>query len=229
MTKPNQVALTAENITVSYDGRKKAVNNVSLEVPNGALTLLTGESGSGKTTLLNVMGGIISNGSGELLGGRVMHQGTDIQGLTNKALTEWRGRQTGFAFQKAGLIEGLNLRDNILGPSRLAGNTIDRTWSSRLVARLGIASLLDRHPSQVSGGQAQRASFAAALVHNPGILFADEPTASLDTSLRDEIHGIMRTVVDELGTPIVLVSHDPSAANFADVVVHMRDGAIEEA
>ncbi len=211
-----------QNIHKRFDG-EEILRNVSLGIAPGELTLVTGPSGSGKTTLLNIMGTLEHPDSGN-----VQHDGKSLVGMTKEEATRWRALYTGFAFQRSGLLNGMTVRENILAPHALSGKAIDSRWAGSLCLRLGIADLLDTKSSRLSGGEKQRVALARALVHEPQIVFADEPSAPLDTNAKIHIHEMMRDLVDDTGVAIALVSHDPISVDYATRVVKLRDGQISQ-
>lgn len=211
----------AKNVRVDFDG-VEVVHGVDLAIQSGALTLITGPSGSGKTTMMNVLGALKRPTSGSVKFG-----GQELTVLTDDQLTFWRGKNTGFAFQRSGLIPGLTASENIDAPHSLIGNPIDREWTDQVCADLGISNLLDRKPGQLSGGQQQRVAIARAMAHKPSVLFPDEPSAPLDTKSKVEVHESIQSLVTDLGTTVVMVSHDPLSEDYANITVRMVDGEID--
>ena len=220
MARETEPMLQATDLHKSFGGNE-VLHGVDLAVMAGELTLITGPSGSGKTTLLNIVAGIEHPTSGT-----VSHENQEVSGLRPAALTDWRARHTGYVFQRSGLLGGLTAKENILAPHSLMENSIDKVWAATLCARLGIAQLLDQSALELSGGEKQRVSIARALVHQPDILFADEPDASLDTEAKVEIHEIIRDLVDSLGVTVAMVSHNPLSAKYADRITTLQDGKI---
>lgn len=218
-TESQTPALVATGVTKSYAGTT-VVDNVSLAIPSGGLTVITGPSGSGKTTLLNILSAIDTPDSGKVKAGSI--KVTKLKAAKRDAYRA----TTGHIFQRSGLIAGLTAGDNIRAIHALNGTPIDEAWLTHLLDRLGVAQLVDAPATQLSGGQAQRIALIRALAHHPRIVFADEPTASLDTTSKKEVHEVLREVAREGGTTVILVSHDAISTQYADIVATMRDGAI---
>lgn len=222
MTYEVDPIIKAVEVKKSFGGND-VLRGIDFDVLPGELTHVTGQSGSGKTTLLNLISGLDVPSSGSVLHGEV-----DLNGLNADELTEWRAQYAGFVFQHSGLLGGLSVRDNILTPDGLKDRPvgIDKSRAGLVVARLGLTSLLDRKARKLSGGEKQRVALARALIHGPEIVFADEPTASLDTRAKVEFSEMLRGIVDEAGVTVVLVSHDEATAGFAHRTVEMKDGLI---
>jgi len=200
-----------------------ALDEVSAEFGTGTFTAVMGPSGSGKSTLLNCLAGLDS-----LSGGRVYIGETDISTLNDKALTKLRRDKVGFIFQSFNLVPTLNALENIVLPSSLAGRKPDKAWLDVVVARVGLAERLSHRPSELSGGQQQRVAVARALASRPEIVFADEPTGNLDSRASAEVLSLLRGAVYDMGQTIVMVTHDPNAASYADRVVFLVDGRITD-
>lgn len=198
-----------------------ALDNVTVEFARGQLTAIMGPSGSGKSTLMHCMAALDSPSSG-----RVVIDGVDISRLKDKALTMLRRDRLGFVFQAYNLIPTLTARENITLPLDIAGSSVDREWFDTVIDTLGIRDRLAHRPDELSGGQQQRVACARALVSRPAIVFADEPTGNLDSRASAEILTFLRKSVDDFGQSIVMVTHDPSAASYADRVVFLADGRI---
>jgi putative ABC transport system ATP-binding protein len=198
-----------------------ALDDVTVEFTRGRLTAIMGPSGSGKSTLMHCMAALDTPTSG-----RVVIDGVDISHLKDKALTQLRRDRLGFVFQAYNLIPTLTARENITLPLDIAGATLDAAWFDRVIDTLGIRDRLSHRPDELSGGQQQRVACARALVSRPAIVFADEPTGNLDSRASAEILAFLRTSVDDFGQTIVMVTHDPSAASYADRVLFLADGRI---
>jgi putative ABC transport system ATP-binding protein len=198
-----------------------ALDDVTVEFARGRLTAIMGPSGSGKSTLMHCMAALDTPTSG-----RVVIDGVDISHLKDKALTMLRRDRLGFVFQAYNLIPTLTARENITLPLDIAGHDVDATWFDTVIDTLGIRDRLSHRPDQLSGGQQQRVACARALVSRPAIVFADEPTGNLDSHASAEILSFLRTSVDEFGQSIVMVTHDPSSASYADRVLFLADGRI---
>jgi putative ABC transport system ATP-binding protein len=218
------VAAQATGLTKVYgrgDTAVHALAGVSLSVEHGRFTAIMGRSGSGKSTLMHCLAGLDS-----VTGGTVEVGGVELSGLSDRQLTQFRREHVGFVFQSYNLLPMLTAKQNILLPLDLAGREPDWSWFDRLVGVLGIGDRLTHRPSQLSGGQQQRVAIARGLVPRPDILFADEPTGNLDSRSSDEVLAFLRTSVRELGQTVVMVTHEPSAAAFADRVVLIEDGRV---
>ncbi|MFC5938046.1 ABC transporter ATP-binding protein [Corynebacterium choanae] len=198
-----------------------ALNGVNVEFYAGQFTAIMGPSGSGKSTLMHCMAGLDSLTSGQALIGDV-----DVAALSDAALTRLRRDRLGFVFQSFNLVPTLSAAENIVLPLALAGKTPDPQWYDTICRRLGIVQRLGHRPSELSGGQQQRVAVARALIARPAIVFGDEPTGNLDSNATREVLNILRTAVDELGQTVVIVTHDPTTAAWADRVVMLSDGNI---
>ena len=197
----------------------RALDDVTLEVAAGSFMAVTGPSGSGKSTLLHCLGGLDTVDSGA-----VHVADIELTKLREPALTKLRRDQIGMVFQSFNLLPMLSAEENI--PLRLAGRVPDRAWLDRLVGVLGLGDRLRHRPSQMSGGQQQRVAIARALVSRPAVVLADEPTGNLDSVSGRDLLGILRRSVDELGQTVVMVTHDPAAAGYADRVIPLQDGRL---
>jgi putative ABC transport system ATP-binding protein len=180
-----------------------------------------GPSGSGKSTLLHCVAGLDRPDSG-----RVLLAGQEISRLREPKLTAPRRRRVGFVFQSYNLLDSLSVWHNILLPQRLAGVRPDRAWAREVVRRVGLSGRENDRPGRLSGGQRQRVALARALAGRPEVIFADEPTGALDLSSGREVLALLREAVDGFGTAVVMVTHDPAAAAWADRVVFLADGRI---
>ena len=203
------------------DAAVVALDDVSVEFARARLTAIMGPSGSGKSTLMHCMAALDAPTSG-----RVIIDGVDISHLRDKALTLLRRDRLGFVFQAYNLVPTLNARENITLPVDIAGAKLDATWFDTVVDTLGIRDRLSHRPNELSGGQQQRVACARALVSRPAIVFADEPTGNLDSRASAEILAFLRASVDDFGQSIVMVTHDPVAASYADRVLFLVDGRI---
>jgi putative ABC transport system ATP-binding protein len=203
------------------DAAVHALDGVSIQFEPGRFTAIMGPSGSGKSTLLHCLAGLDS-----LTEGAVYIGDTYLADLNDKQLTELRRRQVGFVFQAFNLIPTLTARENIVLPLMLGGETGDEAWIDRVIETVGLGNRLKHRPSELSGGQQQRVAVARALASRPTIIFADEPTGNLDSNAGGDILRFMRNAVDEFGQTIVMVTHDPYSAAYADRVVYLDDGRI---
>jgi putative ABC transport system ATP-binding protein len=215
---------TAVDVTKLYGSGETAVralDNVSVELVRGEFTAIMGPSGSGKSTLMHCLAGLDTVTSGEVTIGDVR-----LSGLSDKKMTALRRDRIGFVFQSFNLVPTLTALENITLPSDIAGRKPDRDWLDRVVMTLGLRDRLSHRPSELSGGQQQRVAVARALAGRPEIIFGDEPTGNLDSRTSGEVMGILRSSVDELGQTVVIVTHDPRAAGYADRVLFLADGRI---
>ena len=224
MGQPVEPAVRVEQLTRVYGtGRNQvtALAGVDVGFGRGTFTAVMGPSGSGKSTLLQIAAGLDRPTSG-----RVVVGGTDLSGLSETRLTELRRTRIGFVFQAFNLIGALTLEENIVLPLRLAGVRPDRAWLTHVVERVGLADRLHHRPAALSGGQQQRVAIARALATRPEVIFSDEPTGALDSRTAAEVLTLLRAVVDEHGQTVVMVTHDPIAASYADRVLVLADGAM---
>ena len=216
--------VSAIDVTRRYgegDTAVDALRGVTLGFPAGVFTAIMGPSGSGKSTLMNILAGLDHPTSGQ-----VQLDGQEITELDDNRLTQLRRDRIGFIFQAFNLVPTLTAAENIALPSRLAGRTPDTVWFDHVVETVGLTNRLKHRPSELSGGQQQRVAVARALASRPEIIFADEPTGNLDSRTGAEILSFMRTAVREFGQTIVMVTHDPVAASYADRAVFLADGRI---
>jgi putative ABC transport system ATP-binding protein len=214
-------AVDASKIYGSGEAEVRALNHISVQFETGRLTAIMGPSGSGKSTLLHCMAGLDRLTSGQIFLGDI-----DISRANEKELTLIRRDQLGFIFQAYNLIPTLNALENMTLPMSLAGRKPDQAWLDTIVQTVRLQDRLTHRPAELSGGQQQRVAVGRALLSKPSIIFADEPTGNLDSRSGAEILTFMRKAVDELGQTIVMVTHDPIAASYADRVVFLADGAI---
>jgi putative ABC transport system ATP-binding protein len=196
-----------------------ALDGVTLALPAGRFTAIMGPSGSGKSTLMHCLAGLDT-----LSSGRVFVGDADLGRMSERELTRLRRDRIGFVFQAFNLLPMLTARENITLPMDLAGRKPDRRWLDAVIDTVGLRFRLKHRPSELSGGQQQRVAVARALAGRPQVTFADEPTGNLDSRSGGEILAFMRRAVDELGQTIVMVTHDPVAAAYADGVVFLADG-----
>ncbi|OKI09469.1 hypothetical protein A6A06_01850 [Streptomyces sp. CB02923] len=221
---PGADAARAEKLTKIYgDGESRvvALDAVSVAFPAGEFTAIMGPSGSGKSTLMHCMAGLDAASGGSSRIGDV-----ELTTLSARDLTRLRRDRIGFVFQAFNLLPTLTALENITLPLDIAGRRPDQAWLDLVVGMVGLAGRLTHRPSQLSGGQQQRVAVARALAGRPEIVFADEPTGNLDSRAGAEILGFLRNSVREFGQTVVMVTHDPGAASFADRVVFLADGRI---
>jgi putative ABC transport system ATP-binding protein len=198
-----------------------ALAGINVTFERGRFTAVMGPSGSGKSTLMHCMAGLDRPTSGQSFVG-----GLDIGRLDDGGLTKLRRDRIGFVFQSFNLIPTLTAAENITLPAALAGAKVDREWLDYLVEQLGIADRLTHRPNEMSGGQQQRVACARALINRPDLIFADEPTGNLDSNSSAELLAFLRRSVTEFGQSIVMVTHDPRGAAYADRVIFLADGAV---
>ena len=203
------------------DTAVRALDDVSVDLPAGRFTAIMGPSGSGKSTLMHCLAGL-----DKITEGRIFIGDTELNQLSEKQLTLLRREQVGFIFQAYNLLPTLTAAENIELPLAIAGRKPDRGWLDTVVDAVGLRQRLSHRPSELSGGQQQRVAGARALASEPAIVFADEPTGNLDSHAGGELLGFLRRAVDELGQTIVMVTHDPNAAAYADAVLFLADGRI---
>jgi putative ABC transport system ATP-binding protein len=202
-------------------GAVQALRGVSIALPYGSFTAVMGPSGSGKSTLLQAAAGL-----DRPTGGRAWIGPVDLSKLGQTRLTELRRDRVGFVFQAFNLLPSLTVEQNVTLPLRLAGRRADGRLVAAVLARVGLTDRRRHRPAELSGGQQQRVALARALVTRPEVLFADEPTGALDLRTGREVLGLFRELVDTLGQTVVMVTHDPVAASYADSVLFLADGRI---
>ncbi|WP_329117286.1 ABC transporter ATP-binding protein [Streptomyces sp. NBC_01465] len=200
-----------------------ALRGVDISLPRGSFTAVMGPSGSGKSTFLQCAAGLDRPTEGSVRLGS-----TEITGMNENKLTALRRSRLGFVFQAFNLLPSLTVEQNILLPMRLAGERQDRHRAAQLLAQVGLDGKGKRRPGELSGGQQQRVAIARALVTRPDVIFADEPTGALDTTTAAEVLSLLRDAVDTLGATVVMVTHDPAAAAYADRVLFLADGEIAD-
>lgn len=224
MPTDTTVAARAVNLAKVYgtgDTQVHALAGVSAEFARGEFTAIMGPSGSGKSTLMHCLAGLDAATSGSVLIGA-----TDLTTLSDKQMTQLRRDRIGFVFQAFNLVPTLTALENITLPLDIAGRKADQRWLDTVIDRLGLRDRLDHRPGELSGGQQQRVACARALAGQPEIIFGDEPTGNLDSHSSGEVLSILRAAVDEFEQTVVIVTHDPRAASFADRVVFLADGQI---
>ncbi len=223
-TTSNGLAARAVAISRVYgtgDTAVRALDDASVEFPHAQLTAVMGPSGSGKSTLMHCLAGL-----DQVDGGEVWIGDTKLGDLSERQLTLLRRDKIGFIFQAYNLLPTLTAAENIGLPLAIAGRKPDTAWYDKVIDAVGLRPRLGHRPAQLSGGEQQRVAGARALVGKPTVIFADEPTGNLDSRTGAEILGFMRRSVDEFGQTIVMVTHDPIAASYADRVVFLADGRI---
>jgi putative ABC transport system ATP-binding protein len=218
-----QVVL-ATDVTRRYGEGEAAVDalaGVTTGFERGRFTAIMGPSGSGKSTLMHILAGLDRPTTGT-----VALDGEEITGMDDGALTKLRRDKLGFVFQFFNLIPVLTAEENLLLPLSIAGRKPDREWLDQLVRTVGLEDRRTHRPAELSGGQQQRVAVARALVSKPAVVFADEPTGNLDSKSSEEVLKLLRQAVDDFGQTVIMVSHDPGAAAYADRLVTLRDGKI---
>ncbi len=226
MNEPTPAAIRTVDLTRTFEvgeSTVEALRSINLEVDQGQFVALVGPSGSGKSTLLNLVGGLDRPTSGEL-----WIDGIELSASKEKALTEHRRRRVGFVFQSFNLLPRLTAVENVALPLVFVGapekERLER--AVQLLDQVGLSDRLDHRPTQLSGGEQQRVAIARALVNRPAIILADEPTGNIDTGTGAEIMALLRRLNREQGVTLLLVTHDPEAAGFADRIIQLRDGQI---
>jgi putative ABC transport system ATP-binding protein len=203
------------------DAQVNALAGVSVEFGRGQYTAIMGPSGSGKSTLMQCMAGLDS-----ITGGQVWIGDTELSSLGDKHLTQLRRDKVGFIFQQFNLLPTLTAEENITLPLSIAGRKPDAEWMKTVVDTVGLGDRLKHRPTELSGGQQQRVACARALIARPDVIFADEPTGNLDSRSGTEVLSFLRNSVREFGQTIIMVTHDPVAASYADRVIFLADGQI---
>jgi len=215
-----------EKVTKIYGEKENqviALHNVNLNIERGVVTAIVGASGSGKSTLLHIMGGVDTPSDG-----RVIVDDKEITKLSDEQLSVFRRRKVGFVFQAYHLIPVLTVEENITLPVLLDHRKPDKEYVDHILELLGLADRRKHLPSQLSGGQQQRTAIARALANRPSLILADEPTGALDSKNGDEVMGLLRKSVDELGQTLVIITHNMDIARDADRIVRLVDGEIAE-
>ncbi|HYN52885.1 MAG TPA: ABC transporter ATP-binding protein [Thermoleophilaceae bacterium] len=216
--------VTASDVTRRYGEGAAAVDalaGVSVEFERGRYSAIMGPSGSGKSTLMHILAGLDRPTSGS-----VEIDDVEITGLDDADLTRLRRDKLGFIFQFFNLIPVLTARENIVLPLSIAGRDVEPAFFDQLVETVGLEDRLTHRPAELSGGQQQRVAVARALVSRPSVVFADEPTGNLDSKASEELLQMLRHSVDEMGQTVVMVTHDPEAASYADRLLVLRDGLV---
>lgn len=216
--------LKVENLTKTYgkgDNLVRAVDNISFSIEKGEFVAIVGSSGSGKSTLLHLIGGVDRPTSG-----KVYIEGKDIYSLNDDALAIFRRRQVGIIYQFYNLIPILNIEENITLPCELDGKKTDKKQLSELLTTLGLTKRRTHLPNQLSGGQQQRVSIGRAIINNPAIMLADEPTGNLDSKASEEIISYLRLSNEKYNQTVIVITHDEKIAMAADRVIAIDDGKI---
>lgn len=217
-------AVSARGLTKIYgsgETQVRALDGIDIDFPTGRFTAIMGPSGSGKSTLMHCLAGLDSATSGQIYIG-----GQEISGLNDAGLTRLRRDKVGFVFQSFNLVPTLTAEQNVVLPLELASKQPDRQWFDRVIGALGLEPRLAHKPHQLSGGQQQRVAVARALLTRPDVVFGDEPTGNLDSATGAEVLAFLQASARDFGQTIIMVTHDPVAASYADHVVLVRDGAV---
>lgn len=217
--------LNVNHVSKIYGTKQKfkALHNINFSVDKGEFVAIMGPSGSGKTTLLNVISSIDS-----ISGGTVEISGNEINQLSNKKLAQFRKKELGFIFQDYSVLPTLTVKENIMLPlsvQKMKKDEMEKNYQD-VTEALGIYDLSDKYPSEISGGQQQRTAAARAFVHQPSIIFADEPTGALDSKSAQDLLHRLEDMNKQFNSTIIMVTHDPSAASFAQRVIMLKDGDI---
>jgi lipoprotein-releasing system ATP-binding protein len=212
--------IEACNIHKSF-GTLEVLKGVDFSVDKGEVVAVVGASGAGKSTLLQILGTLSTPDAGSLL-----VDGTDVLGLSGKALSAFRNKKIGFVFQAHHLLPEFNALENVMIPALIGGDSPKeaRMRALPLLEAVGLSGRLEHKPSELSGGEQQRVAIARALVNSPAILFADEPTGNLDSRTKEDIHRLLFSLRESLGQTLVIVTHDPALADLCDRTCHMQDG-----
>ena len=206
-------------------GSLRVLKDIDLTIEPGRVTAIVGPSGAGKTTLLQILGTLLAPDAG----GQVLYDGTDVTTLPDGRLSAFRNRNIGFVFQFHQLLPEFTLRENVAMPALIAGRSRKEAMDEArsLLVKLGLEGRETHRPTELSGGECQRAAVARALINKPAVIFADEPSGSLDSHNRAELHRLFFQLRDTMGATFVIVTHDESLAADADTIVHMADGYIK--
>lgn len=215
--------LEVKNVSKVYEGKVtyRALSNIDLEIEKGDFVAIMGPSGSGKTTLLNMVATIDEPTTGE-----VLIEAKNPHTLNQNDLAKFRRRELGFVFQEFNLLHTLTVEENMVLPLTLDGKRVKemKQRANAIAEKLGIAEIMSKRTHEISGGQAQRAAIARAMIHQPKLLLADEPTGNLDSKASKDVMSMLETLNKKEETTMMLVTHDPQAASYADRVVFIRDG-----
>ena len=217
------MSIEIANIKKSF-GRTQVLNDISLDIPSGQMVALLGPSGSGKTTLLRIIAGLEHQTSGH-----IRFHGTDVSRLNRKKLSEFRNQRIGFVFQFHQLLPEFTALENIMIPALIGGKSRSeaKKKAEALLDFMGLADRAKHKPNELSGGEKQRVAVARALVNDPAVILADEPSGSLDSKNKEELHQLFFSLRDKLGQTFVIVTHDENLAKITDRTIAMRDGMLE--
>lgn len=216
--------ISLKNVNKYYktgDTSFHALKDINLDIEEGEFVVILGKSGSGKSTLLNVIGGLDGYDSGD-----VIMEGFDYKNADDTVMSDFRCKKIGFVFQSYNLIPVLNVYENITFPINISGAKVDNKYISNVIKELGLDGKEKSFPNQLSGGQQQRVAIARALANKPKIVLADEPTGNLDTAIGEDVINLLTLGVKEYGHTLVMITHNPDIAKYADRVVTIEDGKI---
>lgn len=216
--------ISLKNVNKYYktgDTSFHALKDINLDIEEGEFVVILGKSGSGKSTLLNVIGGLDGYDSGD-----VIMEGFDYKNADDTVMSDFRCKKIGFVFQSYNLIPVLNVYENITFPVNISGAKVDNKYISNVIKELGLDGKEKSFPNQLSGGQQQRVAIARALANKPKIVLADEPTGNLDTAIGEDVINLLTLGVKEYGHTLVMITHNPDIAKYADRVVTIEDGKI---
>jgi lipoprotein-releasing system ATP-binding protein len=216
--------IQAKNIKKSF-GKLEVLKGIQLEIPNGKVYSVVGASGAGKTTLLQIIGTLSKPDSGE-----IYYNNRNVSSMSEKELAEFRNKQIGFVFQFHHLLPEFTALENICIPAFIAKKSKKEAENEamKLIDYLGLHDRISHKPSELSGGEKQRVAVARALINNPAVVLADEPSGNLDSANRDELHELLFNLRDDFGQTFVIVTHDDHFAEQSDKIIHIKDGVIEE-
>lgn len=220
-----KILIRTENIIKSF-GKLEVLKGIHLEIPNGKVYSVVGASGAGKTTLLQIIGTLSKPDSGE-----IFYDDRNVSSMSEKDLAEFRNKQIGFVFQFHHLLPEFTALENICIPAFIAKRSKKEAEKEamKLVNYLGLNDRISHKPSELSGGEKQRVAVARALINNPSVVLADEPSGNLDSANRDELHQLLFNLRDDFGQTFVIVTHDDHFAEQSDKIIHIKDGVIVEA
>lgn len=221
-----KAVIEARNIRKSF-GKLTVLKGIDLDIAAGRVSTIVGPSGAGKTTLLQILGTLSAPDAG--FGARLLYGGTEVSGLPDRKLSAFRNSNIGFVFQFHQLLPEFTLQENVAMPALIAGATRDKAFAdaAKLLERLGLADRASHRPAELSGGECQRAAVARALINKPKVILADEPSGSLDSRNRAELHRLFFDLRDTMGATFVIVTHDEGLARDSDTIIRMADGRID--